>query len=60
MDVRVRGGVTGGVVVDRRCYVDLASRGHQVEGVGRVERAGDMGVRVDDGDACGGEVLRSI
>ena len=51
-DVRVRGGVTGAVVVDRRCYGDLAVGSHQVEGVGRVECAGNVGVR--------GEVLRSI
>ena len=32
-DVRVRGGMTGAVVADRRCYGDLADRGHQAEGV---------------------------
>ena len=30
-DARVRRGVTGTVVADRRCYRDLAVRSHQVE-----------------------------
>ena len=59
-DVRVRGGVTGAVVTDRRCYGDLTVRGHRVEGVDYVECPGDARVRGDDGDACHGEVLQSI
>ena len=49
-----------GVGVDCRCYGDLAVGGLQAEGVGHVECAGNVGVRGDDGDACRGEVLRSI
>ena len=59
-DARVRTGVTGAVVVDRRCYGDLAVRDHQGEGVKCIGCPGGVRVRGDDGDACYGEVLQSI
>lgn len=59
-DVRVRGGMTGAVVADRRCYGDLADRGHQAEGVNYIGCPDDVRVRGDDGGACHGEVLQSI
>ena len=37
---RVHCGVAGAIVVERRCYVDSAVRGHQDEEIGHVECAG--------------------
>ena len=54
---RLRGGVAGVVVVERRCYVDSAIHGHEVEGVRHVECAGDVVMRGDGSDVCRGEVL---
>ena len=48
------------VVVECGCYVNPAVRGHKAEGVGRVECAGDVGVRGDDGNACRSEGLQDI